>query len=167
MQASASGSKRRSAMNDAEKKICGRMARLCSAREYCKKDIAAKIASCAGGEDIDCDAIISYLCLNKYIDENRYAAFFARDKSTLQGWGERKIRYALSIKGLDRETIDGALQSIDRAGAHSRMQSLLAAKWRTIGGEGQESFAKLLRYGESRGYSYEQIKAFYDNIRRG
>ncbi len=154
-------------MNDAEKKICGRMARLCSAREYCKKDIAAKIASCAGGEDIDCDAIISYLCLNKYIDENRYAAFFARDKSTLQGWGERKIRYALSIKGLDRETIDGALQSIDQAGAHSRMQSLLAAKWRTIGGEGQESFAKLLRYGESRGYSYEQIKAFYDNIRRG
>ncbi len=167
MQASASGSKRRSAMNDAEKKICGRMARLCSAREYCKKDIAAKIASCAGGEDIDCDAIISYLCLNKYIDENRYAAFFARDKSTLQGWGERKIRYALSIKGLDRETIDGALQSIDQAGAHSRMQSLLAAKWRTIGGEGQEPFAKLLRYGESRGYSYEQIKAFYDNIRRG
>ena len=47
------------------------------------------------------------------------------------------------------------------------MESLLSAKWRTIKGEGQEPFAKLLRYGESRGYSYKQIKAFYDNIRRG
>lgn len=154
-------------MNDAEKKICGRMARLCSAREYCKKDIAAKIASCRGGEDIDGDAIISYLCQNKYIDDNRYAAFFARDKSALQGWGERKIRYALSAKGLDREVIEGALQSIDPAKALSKMESLLSARWRTIKGEGQEPFAKLLRYGESRGYSYEQIKAFYDNIRRG
>lgn len=154
-------------MNDAEKKICGRMARLCSAREYCKKDIAAKIASCQGGEDIDGDAIISYLCQNKYIDDNRYAAFFARDKSALQGWGERKIRYALSAKGLDREVIEGALQSIDPAKALSKMESLLSAKWRTIKGEGQEPFAKLLRYGESRGYSYKQIKAFYDNIRRG
>lgn len=154
-------------MNDAEKKICGRMARLCSAREYCKKDIAAKIASCRGGEDIDGDAIISYLCQNKYIDDNRYAAFFARDKSALQGWGERKIRYALSAKGLDREVIEGALQSIDPAKALSKMESLLSAKWRTIKGEGQEPFAKLLRYGESRGYSYKQIKAFYDNIRRG
>ena len=60
-----------------------------------------------------------------------------------------------------------ALEQIDAGKAQSKMEGLLAAKLRTLKGGGQEAFMKLVKYGTSRGYSYNQIKAFYDNIGRG
>ena len=149
------------------KKIYERLARLCSAREYCKRDILKKIEEMRAEEAIDTQAIISQLCEDKYIDENRYAAFFARDKSALAGWGGQKIRYALAAKGIEREVIDGALEQIDVAKAQKKMESVLAAKLRTLKGNRQEVFAKLVKFGAGRGYSYNQIKAFYDNTGRG
>ena len=148
-------------------KLMAHLTRICSMREYCKKDIAAKIERLKGDDAIDTQAIISQLCEDKYIDENRYAAFFARDKSALAGWGVKKIRYALSAKGIPAEILDGALEQIDEGKALSKMNSVLASKWRTIKGGEQEKFVKLVRFGQSRGYDYNQIKAFYDNVRRG
>ena len=148
-------------------KIYSRMAKLCSAREYCRSEIARKIEALKGEDAIDTQAIISQLCEDKYIDESRYAAFFARDKSALAGWGGQKIRYALAAKGIDREVIDSALEQIDVAKAQKKMESVLAAKLRTLKGERQEVFAKLVKFGAGRGYSYNQIKAFYDNTGRG
>ena len=148
-------------------KIYSRLSKLCSVREYCKAEIARKVELLKGDDAIDTQAIISQLCRDKYIDENRYAAAFARDKSALQGWGDAKIRIALARKGLDRDAIEYGLEQIDTEKAEARMESVLAAKLRTIKGEGQQVLAKLLRYGTSRGYSYNQIKAFYDNVRRG
>lgn len=148
-------------------KIYSRLSRLCSLREYCKAEIARKIESLAGDDAIDTQAIISQLCKDKYIDENRYAAAFARDKSALQGWGAAKIRMALARKGLDGDAIAYGLEQIDSEKAQARMESVLAAKLHTIKDEGRQALAKLLRFGMSRGYSYNQIKAFYDNVRRG
>lgn len=150
-----------------KEKIYNRLAKICSVREYCKSEIERKIEHLKGDDAIDTQAIILQLCKDKYIDENRYAAAFARDKSALQGWGEQKIRMALSRKGLDAEAIGYGLEQIDGEKAQSKMESILAAKLRTIKGEGQEVFVKLMRFGLSRGYSYNQIKAFYDNVRRG
>ena len=148
-------------------KLYSRLCKLCSVREYCKSEIESRIERLKGDDAIDTQAIILQLCKDKYIDENRYAAAFARDKSALQGWGEQKIRMALRRKGVEGGAIDFGLEQIDGEKANRKMESVLAAKLRTIKGEGQEVFAKLMRYGLSRGYSYNQIKAFYDNVRRG
>ena len=82
-------------------------------------------------------------------------------------WGGQKIRYALAAKGIEREVIDSALEQIDVAKAQKKMESVLAAKLRTLKGDRQEVFAKLVKFGAGRGYSYNQIKAFYDNTGRG
>ena len=148
-------------------KIYSRMAKLCSAREYCRSEIARKIEALKGESAIDTQAIISQLCKDKYIDENRYAAAFARDKSALQGWGEQKIRYALAAKGLADSAIAYGLEQVEPEKALRKMESVLAAKYRTLKGDERERFQKLVKFGAGRGYSYNQIKAFYDNIRRG
>ena len=148
-------------------KILDRMARICSMREYCIRDIAAKIERLKGDDAIDTQAIISQLCKDKYIDENRYAAAFARDKSALQGWGEQKIRYALAAKGLADSAITYGLEQVEPEKAQRKMESVLTAKYRTLKGEERERFQKLVKFGAGRGYSYNQIQAFYDNIRRG
>ena len=143
------------------------MAKICSTREYCISEIVRKIERLKGDDAIDTQAIISQLCKDKYIDENRYAAAFARDKSALAGWGEQKIRYALSAKAVGRDAIDFGLEQIDAGAARKKMEGVLGTRYRSLKGEEREILAKLLKFGLGRGYSYNQIKAFYDNVRRG
>lgn len=139
------------------------LARLCSMREYCKSDILRKIAA-ASDENIDAQEIISQLCTEKYLDEKRYAAAFARDKSALQGWGIQKIRAALQAKRVDKEAVEYGLQQIEPEKASNKLRSVLEAKYRTLSGEPQKMKEALLRFGLGRGYSYEEILREYDSI---
>ena len=140
------------------------MMALCSRREYCRKEILTKLTRL---EAEDPAGIVETLCRERYIDELRYATAFARDKSSLQGWGSLKIRVALQAKGIPAETIAAALGEIDAPAAEERLASLLRAKLRSLRGEPDEAarYRKLLRFGLGRGYDYEQIKRTYDNLR--
>ncbi|MBR5735725.1 MAG: RecX family transcriptional regulator [Bacteroidales bacterium] len=138
-----------------EEQIYNRMMALCSRREYCRSDIAAKIAALS--EDVDAGKMIEKLCAEKFLDENRYAAAFVRDKSRLAGWGEAKIRYALQRKGLDKETIAGAMDEIDPQEQMERLAKLMQAKARTLKtATSEEKRAKLIRFAVSRGFTYAQ-----------
>ena len=138
-----------------EEQIYNRMMALCSRREYCKSDIAAKIAALS--EDVDAGAMIEKLCAEKFLDESRYAAAFVRDKSRLSGWGETKIRYALQRKGLDKETIAQAMGEIDEEQQMDRLLKMMAAKARSLKASSEEEKrAKLIRFAVSRGFTYAQ-----------
>lgn len=149
-----------------------RMMDSCSRRECCRKEIRAKLERLAakGGAVVltsaQMDEIIGTLCRERFIDEARYASAFARDRSSLQGWGPLRIRRALASKGISGEDIDSALESVDEASADARMESLLRAKVRSIRGcdDPQARLAKVLRYGLSRGYEYGHIVDCYRKI---
>ena len=76
--------------------------------------------------------IIESLKADGYLSDLRYATAFARDKSSLSGWGTGKIRYALSIKGIDSETVGAALNEIDASRASDRLDRLLSAKYKSL-----------------------------------
>ena len=145
-------------------KALDRMMALCSRREYCRKEILAKLVRL---EAEDPAGIVEKLCKERYIDELRYATAFARDKSSLQGWGSLKIRVALQAKGIPAETIAAALGEIDAPAADARLAALLRNKLHQLRGETDEAvrYRKILRFGLGRGYDYEQIKRTYDNLR--
>lgn len=142
-----------------------KMMRLCSLKECCRSDISAKLSECPAemaGE------ILEKLCGEGYIDEKRYARAFARDKSSLEGWGNLKIKLSLQRKGIDSETIAEALQEIDSQAAEGKLETLLRAKARSLDKETDpvKKQAKILRYALGRGYGYDEIKRAYDIIRR-
>lgn len=138
-----------------EEQIYNRMMALCSRREYCKSEIAAKIASLS--EEVDAEAMIARLIKERFIDENRYAAAFVRDKSRLAGWGEMKIRYALQKKGLEKETIAEAMGEIDPEEQLDRLAKLMQAKARTLkNATAEEKRAKLMRFAASKGFTFAQ-----------
>lgn len=147
-----------------EEQIYSRMMALCSRREYCKSDIAAKIVALS--DSVDADAVVKKLCEERFIDENRYAAAFVRDKSRLKGWGEMKIRYALQRKGLDSDTIAEAMGEIDGEQQKERLAKLLKAKAQTLkSGTPEEKRAKLLRFAISRGFTYAQADEICKTIK--
>jgi len=145
-------------------KAIDRMRGICSRKECCRKEILAKLDKL---EVQDAEGAVEQLCKENYINEARYAAAFARDKSSLQGWGPLKIRLSLQAKGISSDLIADALVEVDEDAAGAKLEALLRAKLRTIRTEPdpQKRYAKLLRFALGRGYSYEQIKKTYDNIR--
>lgn len=138
-----------------EELIYNRMMALCSRREYCRADIAAKIAALS--QEVDAQAMIDKLCAERFIDEDRYAAAFVRDKSRLSGWGEMKIRYALQKKGLDKDTIAEAMGQIDEGQQKERLEKMMRARLQSLKtASPEEKRAKLLRFAVSRGFTYAQ-----------
>lgn len=135
------------------------MQALCSRREYCTVDIRRKVTD-AGG---DADEIIESLVGDGFLSDLRYATAFARDKSSIAGWGPVKIRYALSSKGIDPSTISSALEEIDAPSADTRLEKLLVAKYKSLKDDPQRRM-KLIRFALGRGYEYDAIKGLLDRI---
>jgi regulatory protein len=137
-------------------KVLDRMRNLCSRREYCRADIMKKAMSALDGDREKAEKVIEILVAEKYIDELRYASAFARDKSSISGWGETKIRYMLTSKGVPREVIDKALEEIDESKAMTRLEKLMENKYRSLKDDPQCRL-KMLRFGLGRGYGYDEV----------
>ena len=77
-----------------------RAAALCSSAEHCTADIREKLARW-GVTEADSRTIIDRLVQERFIDEQRYAVAFVKDKFRFSGWGRIKMRYALQQKRID------------------------------------------------------------------
>lgn len=139
------------------------MQNLCSRREYCTGEIYAKALRFSGGDASVADAVLESLKADRFVDDLRYASAFARDKSSLSGWGRSKIAYALRAKGIDGETVNLALQEIDGEAAVKKLDGVLAAKFRSLSGDPQRRL-KLIRFALGRGYGYDEVKSAIDRI---
>ncbi len=102
------------------------------------------------------ERVVASLLKEKYVDDARYAAAFAREKAHLTGWGPVKIIYALSAKGISRDVASGALGEIDGDDALKKLSKLLEAKYRTVKDQ-PDARLRLLKYGLSRGYDYDDV----------
>ncbi len=137
-------------------KILDNLRRQCSRREYCTSDVLKKAEKALDGDKEKARQIVDSLVEDKYVDDLRYASAYAREKSSISGWGDVKIRYMLSAKGITRDLIDRALEEVDPQRAESRLEKLLENKYRTLKDDPQWKL-KLLRFALGRGYSYDEV----------
>lgn len=144
--------------------ILNKMRRICSLKEYCKSDIQKKVMALSDS-DVLCEEIITTLCEEKFLDEIRYTKAYIRDKVLLDGWGERKIIYQLRSKGIDNQCIIEALNSISFDEIIGKLEVILGNKYKSLKGTEEEKFAKIYRFAVGKGFTYDQIKIAYDNIR--
>ena len=144
-------------------KVADRMRALCSRREYCRKDVMKKVMTALDGDVAKAEEVVAKLVEERYVDDLRYATAFARDKASIAGWGEAKIRYMLSSKGIDRELIAQALDEVDGKRAETRLEKLMENKVRSLKDDPQRRL-KLLRFGLGRGYSYDQVTEMIDKM---
>ena len=137
------------------KKVADNLRRQCSRREYCSSDILKKAEKALDGDREQALHILKELVEEKYVDDLRYSCAYAREKSAISGWGNVKIRYMLSAKGISTEVISQALEEVDERKAEDRLEKLLENKYRTLKDDPQCRL-KLLRFALGRGYSYEE-----------
>ena len=124
-----------------------------------------KVMAALDGDVEKAEKVVGTLVAEKYLDEFRYASAFARDKSSLSGWGPAKIRYMLSSKGVPREIIERAMEEIDESKAGQRLEKLMENKFKTLKDDPQCRL-KMLRFGLSRGYGYDEIHLEYEKLQK-
>ena len=150
---------------DTADKILNNLRRQCSRREYCTADVLKKAEKALDGDHQQAVKVLNVLVEDKYVDDRRYAAAFARDKSSIAGWGAVKIRYMLSAKGISKDIISEALEEVDVRKADDRLRKLLENKDRSLKEDPQRKM-KLLRFALGRGYSYDEVSAILNVIEK-
>lgn len=129
----------------------------CSQSEHCISDLRNKLAQWEVMES-DQDKIIRYLVEEKYIDENRYAIAFTKDKFRYNKWGKIKIRLELNQKKINKELIETALEVINEEEYKGMIIRLAKEKERKIIYQNDyERKGQLYRYLAGKGFEMDVI----------
>lgn len=146
-------------------KVLSHLQSQCSRREYCTREITAKALKALDGNETACSEVVAALVKEGYVSDRRYAEAFARDSSSLKGWGQLKITFALRGKGISEQDIRAALEQLDPERASSRLKGLIESRAKALQGDPQIKL-KLLRYALGRGYSYDEVRPIVDEVLR-
>lgn len=147
-----------------EERALKKAADMCVRREYCAFDIRQKLFR-MGLSKVQSERIIRQLKEEQFIDENRYAEFYVKDKFRLNGWGKIKIRYMLRAKQVADSIIDRFLSQIPDSEYAEKCREL--AERKAVGLKGDkphENKQKLLRFMSSRGFETDLILRYIDEL---
>ena len=138
------------------------LATLCAQAEHCEKEMRDKLKRW----DIDESAqgrIIQRLISERYIDDERYARAFVKDKIGYNKWGRRKVQQALWLKQIDPDIQQRVLNEIDENEFLDVLRPLLHQKRKTIKGQNDyELNQKLVRFALGRGFTFDIIRQCLD-----
>ena len=110
--------------------------------------------------EVDRRQILEKLQRQHFIDDERFAEAYVREKTRLAGWGIHKIRAGLRMKGIAPALIERVTQvlSDQRPDNKQRLAELLARKRRSLKeADVYKVKDKLIRFGISRGFDYEDV----------
>ena len=135
-----------------------RLQKSCMRREMCRWDADRKMI----GWELpvaERRQVLELLCRDRFIDEQRYARAFARDKYRFSKWGKEKIRQGLKLRKIPPEDILCGLEEIPEDAEQKNLEILLQKKAGTLkaGTSLYDKKTKLIRYALGRGFRSDQV----------
>ena len=138
------------------------LATVCAQAEHCEKEMRDKLKRW-DVDDAAQDRIIQRLISERYIDDERYARAFVKDKIRYNKWGRRKVQQALWLKHIDPEIQQRVLNEIDDSEYLDVLRPLLRQKRKTVKAESDyELNQKLVRFALGRGFTFDIIRQCLD-----
>lgn len=141
-----------------------RVAQWCAQSEHCASEVEKRLSN-YGLEEHDRAKAIAWLVDNRFINDERFATYFVRDKHRFSGWGPQKIRYQLQLKHIRPEIISKAMLELEELPTEDTLRHILESKLRTSHQPDPWKLkASLVRFAVSRGYSYDDILDIVDDL---
>ena len=138
------------------------LAALCAQAEHCEQEMRDKMKRWEIDETTQ-NKVIERLIKEHYIDEERYARAFVKDKIRYNKWGRRKVQQALWQKRISDEVQRIVLDEIDEKEYLDVLRPLLKQKRKSIKAESDyEMNQKLVRFALSRGFGFGIIRQCLD-----
>jgi len=132
---------------------------LCSRSEHCSSEIQEKLKTWGLSAE-DSEPIIEKLVTEKYLDDERFARAYVKDKFRFNHWGKQKIAHMLRAKNISSEIMDLAFEEIEDEGYSEELRKLLIDKEKSIKAKDKfDKRNKLMRFAMGRGFESNQIYA--------
>ena len=134
------------------------LAAICAQAEHCEQEMRDKMKRWELDETVQ-NRIIDRLTKERYIDHERYARAFVKDKIRYNKWGRRKVQQALWMKRIDNDIQQRVLDEIDEKEYLDVLRPLLKQKRKSIKADSDyEMNQKLVRFALSRGFTFDIIR---------
>ena len=134
------------------------LAAVCAHAEHCEQEMRDKMKRWEIDETAQ-NRIIDRLVKERYIDNERYARAFVKDKIRYNKWGRRKVQQALWMKRIDNDIQQRVLDEIDDKEYLDVLRPLLKQKRKsTKAANDYELNQKLVRFALGRGFTFDIIR---------
>ena len=138
------------------------LAAMCAQAEHCEQEMRDKMKRWGVEPDAQ-DRVVARLVKERYIDNERYARAFVKDKIRYNKWGRRKVMQALWMKRIDDDIQHRVLDEIDDKEYIDVLIPLLKQKRKNIKAKSDyELNQKLVRFALGRGFDFGIIRQCMD-----
>lgn len=141
-----------------EQEAYQQLAALCAQAEHCEWEMREKMDRWEIDEMVQ-NRILQHLIKERYMDDERYARAFVKDKVHYNKWGRRKVEQALWQKHISEDIRQQVLDEVDNEEYLEVLRSLLKQKRKTIKAQNDyELNQKLMRFALGRGFTFDIIR---------
>ena len=138
------------------------LAALCAQAEHCQWEMLEKMRRWELPEEEQA-RVMQRLVSERYVDDDRYARAFVKDKVRYNKCGRRKVEQALWQKHIDDDIRQRVLDEVDDSEYLAVLKPLLQQKRRsTKAANDYELNQKLVRFAVSRGFTFDIIRQCLD-----
>ena len=135
---------------------------LCAQAEHCQYEMTEKMRCWEVSEEAQA-RIMQRLIEERYVDDERYARAFIKDKVRYNKWGRRKVEQALWQKHIDKDIRQRTLDEVDDDEYLAVLRPLLKQKRKSTKAENDyELNRKLVRFALGRGFTFDIIRQCID-----
>ena len=135
---------------------------LCAQAEHCQWEMLEKMRRWEVPEEAQA-RVMQRLVKEKYVDDERYAEAFVKDKIRYNKWGRRKVDQGLWQKHIDADIRKRVLDEVDDDEYLSVLRPLLKQKRKTTKANSDyELNQKLMRFAMGRGFTFDIIRQCID-----
>lgn len=134
------------------------LAQLCARSEHCQHELTEKMRRWDMSDEAQA-RVMARLVGEHYVDDERYARAFVRDKIRYNKWGRRKVEQGLWAKHIDDDIRERVLGEVGAEEYLSVLRPLLQQKRRSVKADSDyELNQKLVKFALSRGFTYDIIR---------
>lgn len=135
---------------------------LCAQAEHCQWEMLEKMRRWELSDEAQA-RVMERLVKERYVDDERYARAFVRDKVRYNKWGRRKVEQALWTKHITDDIRQRVLDEVDDEEYLAVLRPLLKQKRRSIKANSDyETNGKLMKFALSRGFTMDIIRQCLD-----
>ncbi len=138
------------------------LAALCAQAEHCQYEMTEKMRRWDLSDETQA-RVMQRLVSERYVDDERYARAFVRDKVRYNKWGRHKVEQALWQKHIDSDIRHRVLDEVEDTEYLSVLRPLLKQKRKsTRAANDYDMNRKLMRFALGRGFTFDIIRQCID-----
>ena len=145
-----------------EHEVFLQLASLCAQAEHCQYEMTEKMRRWGVPDEVQA-RVMERLIAGRYVDDERFARAYIKDKVCYNKWGRRKVEQALWQKHIDEDIRQRTLDEVSDEEYLRVLRPMLRQKRPSVkAANDYERNQKLMRFALGRGFTLDLIRQWID-----